>query len=201
MIPRRSSKDLAFRVSLGFEGVVRTEFAFLETEHNMHVVESQPTLVRYESATIFVNIYHGRSSYELVFEVGRNDRSEDRQTPFLPCDFIGLTDPEAAKTHRYFAATSPGEVERGLRQLASMFLINAEEVLKNPVLFDQLAGRRAKAIREFFDDMHERQTRPKAEDAFRRRDYKAAAALYGSMERRLTPTERRKLEMARKRGK
>jgi hypothetical protein len=200
MIRRSRSPSMPLRPTLGFEKAVRKEFAFLKTEHQMQIVESQPTLVRYESDKFFVNVYHGRSSYELVFEVGRKTNPEEVQSPFRPGDFLRVRDPEAANALRYYVAVSRDEVERGVRLLATGFRVTAEEVLKRPELFEQLKRNRTKAIEAFAEDVHERQTRPKAEEAFRRGDYKAAAALYGSMEGRLTPTERRKLQIARERG-
>jgi len=46
----------------------------------------------------------------------------------------------------------------------------------------------------------EGQLRPKADDAFRRGDYREAAELYERIQPRLTPAEKKKLSIARQRG-
>ena|SRR6185503_6381125 len=189
------------RSALGFEQAAQNAFAFLAPEYGMRVVESQPLFVRYENDALFVNISHGRSSYELVFEVGRKDQPEDRQVPFGPAEFASLTDPIGAKGLRAFMATTSEEVLHGLSYLAIQFRATTAEALENPELFERLKKQRREAHDEFADGLHERQTRPKAEEAFRQRDYQKAAELYGSMESRLTPAERQKLKIARDRGK
>lgn len=200
MIPRRWYSGMSFRARLGFEQAVRSRFEFLETHYGMRVVQSEPTLVRYESEALFVNVYHGRSSYELAFEVGRKSNDDELERPFRPDDFIRLSDPEQAKALRYFAATTFEEVERGVERLAADFRGKAERAFTNADLFETMKRARLAAASEYADDVHERQTRPKAEAAFRRGDFAKAARLYESFESRLAPSERRKLEISRRKA-
>jgi len=62
------------RRQLGFEEPVLSNFDFLRS-HGLKLVESAPTLVRFESREVFVNLYHGRASYEIGVEIGLKARS------------------------------------------------------------------------------------------------------------------------------
>jgi hypothetical protein len=57
------------RTELGFAKAVLQAFAFL-TEYGYIVVRVEPTFVRYECGTRFVNVFHGRRSYALGVEFG-----------------------------------------------------------------------------------------------------------------------------------
>jgi hypothetical protein len=67
-----SNKPGPGRAELGFREAVLSNFRFL-IDLGLHPVEEQVTLVRYESQAVFINIYHGRSSYALAVEIGRLD--------------------------------------------------------------------------------------------------------------------------------
>src|SRR5260370_23757025 len=58
------------RSALGFSQAAASAFRFLEERFGFRITERQPTRLRYENRTTFVNLYHGRLSYELGFEVG-----------------------------------------------------------------------------------------------------------------------------------
>jgi len=72
MLTNEPGKD---RWQLGFKEAVLSEFKFL-TAYGLKPVQQDVTLVRYESEDVFLNVYHGRSSFEIGVEIGRLDRSE-----------------------------------------------------------------------------------------------------------------------------
>jgi len=63
------------RWQLGFQDSVLSSFDFLST-YGLRPVEESATFVRYESSSVFVNVYHGRASFEIGVEIGRRDRPE-----------------------------------------------------------------------------------------------------------------------------
>jgi len=63
------------RWQLGFKDAVLSDFEFLSA-YGLKPVQEEVTLVRYESDTVFVNVYHGRGSFEIGVEIGRRDRPE-----------------------------------------------------------------------------------------------------------------------------
>jgi hypothetical protein len=64
------------RGHLGFPQAVRDAFRFLQT-FGFKEVGADDTIVRYATERVFLNIYHGRSSYELGIEIGpRSDQQK-----------------------------------------------------------------------------------------------------------------------------
>lgn len=67
--------------------MIRSEFAievlyhfhFLINDYKFKRLEANRTFVRYESKYIFVNIYHGRRSYELGVEIGQREKIDTLQ--------------------------------------------------------------------------------------------------------------------------
>src|SRR2546430_3685910 len=67
------------RARLRFRDCVLRDFQFL-SEFGLRPVEEKTTFVRYESTNVFVNIYHGRASFELGVEVGRLAEPHEKVT-------------------------------------------------------------------------------------------------------------------------
>jgi len=63
------------RGKLGFRDAVLSSFEFLQA-YGLTPVEENATFVRYQSDAVFVNVYHGRGSFEIGVEIGRLDRPE-----------------------------------------------------------------------------------------------------------------------------
>ena len=62
------------RMQLGFSLEVLSAFQFLTQDYGFKCVKNDVTFVRYESESTFVNIYHGRRSYELGVEIGKLEK-------------------------------------------------------------------------------------------------------------------------------
>ena len=95
------------REQFGFPEAVLASFRFLVEDFGFSVVEHEPTYVRFESREVFVNLYHGRGSYELGVEIGerlKGDNTPERS--FTLREIIGMTDAKrAASFHLYQAMT------------------------------------------------------------------------------------------------
>lgn len=63
------------RRQLGFKDAVLSSFGFLRS-YELNPVKEEVTFVRYQSAAVYVNVYHGRGSFEVGVEIGRLDRTE-----------------------------------------------------------------------------------------------------------------------------
>ena len=80
------------RASLNFKEEVLAAFDFLAKEYQFVIKNIEVTFVRYESESVFVNIYHGRGSYELGVEIGRFvDTFNKRECPYSLIEIIRLT--------------------------------------------------------------------------------------------------------------
>lgn len=182
------------RTRLNFAEAVTRAFAFL-ADHGFAQVEGSPTIVRYRKGDLEANVYHGRTSFELGFEIGPGTAGYSIK------ELIGYTDSEAAATYRPYAARNHSVLMTGLARLAKLVEQYGGAALQgDPRAFEGLESRRESWKENFALEVMARQLRPKANDAFRRGNYRAAAELYERIEPRLTPAEKKKLSIARQRG-
>ena len=75
-ITMSDAESSATRDALGFLDAVRREFSPVLAEAGFAEVRAQNTLVEFEGRGVFVNIVHGRSSYEIWFEIGVTESPE-----------------------------------------------------------------------------------------------------------------------------
>src|SRR5438128_6558460 len=89
------------RAKLGFQEAVLSSFTFL-SEFGLRSVEQKVTFLRYESRHVFVNVYHGRASYELGVEVGRLKEPERKLHIFTIVHWAGAAKAEGFGQHVMF---------------------------------------------------------------------------------------------------
>lgn len=184
------------RGAFGFPFAVEREFGFL-TAHGFRCVSTKSTLVRYESDHVFINIYHGRSSYEIGIEVGSTDL-EEQEKGFSLFAFIHLAAPDKAATYRNFVAVKPEAVSVRVAALQKLFTQYVLDVLMgDPDIFIKLEAQRKKISAAYASEVRASQIRPRAEAAFRDKDYPEAVRLYEIIQDELTTTEIKKLKYAR----
>jgi hypothetical protein len=100
-------------------------------------------------------------------------------------------------TFHPFAATDRNGVAVGVGHLACMFKSCSDYFLTNdPVVFRALDAYGEEVSARFAIESLARQLRPKAEAAFKAKDYRLAAELYGQIRDQLSPAELAKLEFA-----
>lgn len=186
------------RTALNFPAAVRVAFHFLG-EFGFQEIDAEETIVRYATDRIFLNVYHGRSSYEIGIEVGLLDENGSDAGGYSLSEFIRLTKPEEGARLRYFCATTPDEVQTGLERLAAQVKQHVARALKgDETIFPELEHQQQEWARAFAADVGYRQVSPKAAEAFRQKEYQKAAELYESIREKLTPAELTKLEYAKK---
>ncbi len=183
------------REALEFASAVRASFGWL-AEYGFVEVEANATLVRYESASLRVVVYHGRSSYQVGVEVGRRD-SEDR---YSLSELMRMADPERAERSRppvvYTAptvATAVAEEGRNLRDCGEAVLSGQSSP------WSELQAQRKAWSEEFAREVLVEQVRPAAAEAFRQRRYEVAVRELERIEDELSRSEQLKLDYARKR--
>jgi hypothetical protein len=173
---------------------VTRAFAFL-SDFGFLQVESSPTIVRYRKGNVEINIYHGRQSYELGFEVSRDG------TSYSISSIIRATDPETGKKYRNTAATTNTVLAQGLVKLVELVRQYGQRALScDPDFFAELARQRKKWTEEYAIEVLESQLRPKADEAFRQGRYREAIDLYERFRPRLTPADLKKLEIAKRKA-
>jgi len=149
------------RTRLNFADAVTRTFAFL-SDFGFSQVEASPTIVRYRKDDIEADVYHGRKSYELGFEIGRDG------VKYSMSELIRATDADAAKGYRNFAATTQRALTDGLAQLKGLIKQYGQRALNgDPEFFVMLENQHKTWGEEYALEVLELQLRPKADEAFR----------------------------------
>ncbi|HEU5477534.1 MAG TPA: hypothetical protein VFU64_06885 [Gaiellaceae bacterium] len=178
---------------LGFASAAPRAFNFL-TEIGFKQTNLTPTLVRYEHGDLVAQVYHGRRSHELGFQIGRGDEL------FSISEILRAEHAKDADRYHNYVALTRASVDSGVEQLASLVSTHAGRALGgDDRYFDLLRRQRAQWARGLATDVSVRQVRPQAAAAFREGRYREAAELYERILPHLSPAERAKLEVARKR--
>ena len=174
--------------------VVRQEFAFVG-DFGFREVDALPTIVRYLKDDLQLNVFHGRMSYEISMEIGRND-------DLYPLwSLIHAIDPEAEASYRPWAATTSAAVTSGVERLATLVRRYGARALRgDPAFFEELRKVCDSWAHDYALDVLVSQVRPKAAAAFRDGRYREAMELYEEITERLTAAERAKLAFCRKRS-
>jgi hypothetical protein len=187
------------RASLGFVEEAKKAFAFLIAEFGFHVAPSEVTIVRYRSTEVFVNIYHGRMSYELRLEIGRLDEPSEVKNPFYMSDLISVEDEEGGRRYRAYQTNQVELVPRGLALMAADLRRYSSRALRgDPLYYAQLQAARERAARRFGREITVSQTRQQAETAWQEKDYSKVASLYDEISGYLSPAERKRRDYARR---
>jgi hypothetical protein len=177
-----------------FPDIVGQRFSFL-SDFGFAEVESLPTVVRYRKGSLDLNVYYGRQSLEVGFQVARGDEQ------YSISEIIRTNDAAAAGQYRNSTATTQPELVSAIERLAALVRRYGEPVLRDdPKFFADLRRRKQSWSETYAIDVLEEQLRPKAEAAFREGRYREAADLYDRIRARLTPSELKKLDMARRRS-
>ena len=186
------------REALGFARAVEQEFRFLVAEHGFDVVQVDVTLVRYESRNVFVNVYHGRRSYEINVELGRLDDPHAHR--------YGLRDVLVALLgvptwpNAYFLQSSNRDgVQWCVATAADLVKQHYGPVLRgDATALARVAESTSERSGKYTREVVQRPVRDAAELAWHRKDLAAVARHYGLIRQDLTPFERRRLEYAEK---
>jgi hypothetical protein len=145
-----------------------------------------------------VVVSHDRLSYELDVQIGRGNAADEVKRPYTLQDMMRVTDPDAARSYKSFAATTPDAVRRG-----AAFLSEQVRRYGNPALlgssefYELLAVSRAEAVREFGQDQINRTAKRKADEAWAVNDYQGVVTAYGLVSA-LSPAESQRLRIARR---
>lgn len=183
------------REDLDFNQSARTSFQFLINDYGFKLVKSELTMIRYETDLLFVNIYHGRSSYELGFECGLKSKGEESRYR-LPTIIKGLLG-NAQNIQTSHQASNKEAIINGLRKIANMVRENCNSILKaEDIAFTQIEKAALAEGRELSYKYTIEPIKEKAEQAWKDKDFKKVINLYNSIKNNLTDLEIKRLKYA-----
>lgn len=189
------------RARFRFVGEALSNFDFLLTNFGFKCVTQELTFVRLESATVFVNLFHGRGSHELGFEVGLHTRATSlkHEEAFSLYEIIVLNNAQKETQYSFYWAGTPELVKERMPMLADLVRRYAMPAIAgDQTIFEKLGALRHEASRKLERDSELRWVRPKAEEAWHAKDFKKVVELYQSVVQYLTPAELKKLDYAKK---
>jgi hypothetical protein len=193
--------NITRRSALGFQNAVFKEFAFLEKEFGYWRAESNETRVRYETDASFVNIYHGRTSFEVGVEIGQRASSPDREERFGLIDILELAGVRRELGFEGFQASDRARVEMVVKKAAEFVHLYAVHAIRGEEeAFSLLRATQQKLSDSFLNEMAMSRLREQASAAWAKKDYAKLISLYEPVAGKLSAPELKKLDYARKRA-
>jgi hypothetical protein len=185
------------RANLRFSELAQVHFAFLPAQ-GFTCVRSDSTFVRFESSSLFINIYHDFLSFEIDVEIGRLGNGNDEKQPYPMSALLEAAGVPTAEKYRSYATRTPDGVDEGLTKLAKLFSDYVSQNIQNAELFRVLKEQRQARIHEFAQEVKFRQMRQKLDIMWHAKDYAGVVKLLFPLRDVLTPIELHKLKYAEK---
>lgn len=184
------------RINLDFSLFVKEKFCFLENDFDFSLGEIETTIVRYRSPLMVVNVYHGRQSYEIGFEICKIDE-EPIACFSLPVILRAVT--PAYKGQIFFQASERDAIEQCVKTIAKLVEEHCAGLLRGN-------SNDLKAVQEMQKEMTIEVTKQytvapvknKAIVAWQRRDYLTVVTLYEAVKNDLNDIEKQRLKYAKK---
>jgi hypothetical protein len=188
------------RDSLGFPQAVISAFVFLVKDFSFSCIRCEATYVRYESSAVFINVYHGRASFELNVEIGERAVSDVREHSFTIGEILYMANPQVAENYHPYQATTAESVKKFVDELARLVKEYATPALQGDRLFFQRVSEiQLQRSDNLLRTWELNRMRKDVEAAWHQKDFKRVLELYEPLKAYLTPAELKKLEYARKR--
>jgi hypothetical protein len=180
-----------------FVALATALFAFLP-DSGLALAEVDESRVRFASLGRFVNVYHGRDSYEVGVEVGRWIEVDDQAVEQLfPLVYLLAVQSGETELDRIRSATDRGQLERELGRLASLLKGNLAPLLTDEQIFDQMTELSASLSQRYTEGIRATRLRERAEEAWSRKDLATVMLSYAEIEQELPTVSLRASERAR----
>lgn len=187
-----------YRVDLRFPEMVQKYFAFLEAR-NFRCVKTLMTFVRFESPSLFVNVYHGRSSFEIGAELGIiGEHDKVGNYPYSLSALLEVARYPKAEEYRDFATHTPEGVNEGVKLVSRLFQDYVVPILNNPELFELLKEQRKVRTEKYFKKEKLYYLRRDLDKAWLAKDYPKVVEILSPVRKDLDLVQIKKLEYAEK---
>ena len=188
------------RIQLGFAESVISYFDFLTRDYGFVLIKADPTFVRFESPNVFANIYHGRMSFEIGFEIGYLVHLSNEPEQFFSIgDILSLTNAREEPGFTHLQANTAQGVKEATAKLAVLVKRYAGSALSNaPSIFAQLVDIQSRKSDELIRKWELADIREKVGKAWQEKNYGKIVELFDPVSKDLTLAELKKLEYAKK---
>lgn len=186
---------------LNFQTPVARSFGFLLAEYEFELAKSTEFLVRYESAGVFVEVcFDGRRSYELDVKLGeRNISRNRRERSFGLAEILRLQEAPEKDQFRCIQVNTQLLLDDFVEGLAARLKRHGKDfLLGSKEAYAKLGEQRAQETAAYGLESHLAVVRKAAKKAWEEKDFTEVANLYESIEQHILPSEKKKLEYARK---
>lgn len=186
------------RDKLEFAGSVLANFQFL-ADMGFRPVQEEITLIRYESSAVFINVFHGRASFELGIEIGILCEPTEHVTLYDILLWADALKAEGFGQHVMFQVSSREGVQQFVPKLASLVRRYGEPFLRgDSTAYTEVLEARSRAARDFEQQVQLDDLRRRVEIAWTSNDFAGVVDLYGSIGTDMTSVEAKKLAYAEK---
>lgn len=179
------------RRNLAFRRHAEAAFAFLCDEMAYSLVNADDTFLRYESDVVFINVYHGISSYAIRFEIGL------RATPdvkYYPEEVVAMS---GSVEESDFQGSTPQRVAEYVPRLASLLRRHGSSLLRgDSAEFERLDEVRNRLSTAVTDGYRISLLRERADRAWQHRNYPELIEVLLAIGESMSPAERKKLQYA-----
>jgi hypothetical protein len=196
-------RDTSGRERFYFSEAVFESFRFLVQKYGFSVVKHDATLVRFESEVVFVNVYHGRGSYELGVEIGElRTNGNIPEFGYTLREIILLSDVAIGSNFRPYQIDKPELVKAYVAATADLVEKYAHlALIGDPDVFDKLSDAQLNKSNEYLKSIELGKVRTDGDLAWREKNYERLVELYEGVKEDLTPAEIKKLEYSRRKLK
>lgn len=180
---------------LGLKAHAERSFGFLLLERDYKCTESSPYRVRFESATVFVElVFDGDRSYELGLLVGKGDAYSP---PFSIDEILRLRRAPDAALFSLIQVTTDEAMAMWVQKLAEALRTHGGDfIARDSTSLAELADHRSKDARTHALELNLRAARADADAAWRKKDYWTVVKSLKPLRAALTAAEVGKLEYA-----
>lgn len=188
------------RERFGFQEAVLASFEFL-SNYGLKPKKKEATFVRYESKRVFVDVYHGRSSFEIGVQVGRKDRKEKYGLDYIVAwAGQGAWESEGFGRGTMFQVSTPAAVEPMVPKVAELLKKYGDRFLEGDAgFYNDLEVANERASQEYTRRLIVERTKSQAGCAWTEKDYARVVDLYQPIREELTQIELKRLAYAEKR--
>ncbi len=186
------------RWKLGFKEAVLASFRFLQL--SFKPITEEVTFIRYESKNAFVNVYHGRGSFEVGVEIGRLDRPQKYGLDYI-VSWAGKDAWEAEGFGRstMFQASNKGGVQNIVQKVARLVEKYVGPFLAgDEAFYDELERANERASLKFQREQLIGQITKETDAAWVAKDFARVVELLQPIRHELTKIDAKKLAYAEK---